>query len=53
MTDLKHTTLRLPESILRKAKVEAAKADITLQTLLFRGLTLALDELKNKGRVTA
>jgi hypothetical protein len=47
---LKHTTLRLTEGQLRKAKVETAKAGITLQVLLLRGLELALAELSGKRK---
>jgi len=47
---MKHTTVRLPDSRLRKAKSEAAKAGTTLQELLARGLDLALAELRTKER---
>ena len=52
---MKHTTLRLPEDELRRVKAEAARYGVTLQTLLARGLRLALAELRiaqegKKGR---
>lgn len=43
---MKHTTVRLTEQELRKAKQEAARLGTTLQALFLRGLKLALAEAK-------
>jgi hypothetical protein len=40
---MKHTTIRLPEDLLKRARVYAVEHDTSLQVLIIEGLTAPLE----------